>query len=157
MLKIGEKKLFIHDYMGRTHEMSPLCVLDFYVHDKEQRKGYGKRLFDYMIQMENVNPAHLAIDKPSEKSIKFLKKHYNLKNPIGQVNNFVVFDGFFDNRLDLMFKRKQTELAFNNRKYDVLSAAPLQNNRTNLPPLPNVCLVFLLFCFYLFQFILYKR
>jgi alpha-tubulin N-acetyltransferase 1 len=131
LLKVGEKNLFIHDYLGRTHEMSPLCVLDFFVSETEQRKGYGKQLFDCMLRMQNVLPEHLAIDKPSEKSIRFLRKHYNLKNPIGQVNNFVVFDGFFDNRTDqnntnLFGKRKQSgsNKQQQQRIYDVLSAVP---------------------------------
>lgn len=128
--------------------MSPLCVLDFYVAEEVQRKGYGKRMFEKMLEMENVNPTHLAIDKPSEKSIRFLRKHYNLKNPIGQVNNFVVFDGFFDNRPTtpgFLYKRNQS------KKYEMTpySAAPLQygsnrflnsdvNNNNNLPPLSNL-------------------
>lgn len=73
---MGEKNLFIHDYLGRTHEMSPLCVLDFFVNEHEQRKGYGKRLFDYMLHMQQTQPAHLAIDKPSEKSICTLLLQY---------------------------------------------------------------------------------
>lgn len=86
MLKVGEKKLFVYDSRGQNHEMSPLCVLDFYVCEEQQRKGYGKSLFDMMLVMENARPEHIAIDRPSEKSIRFLKKHYNLKNPIPQVN-----------------------------------------------------------------------
>lgn len=74
--------------------MNSLCVLDFYVCDNQQRKGYGRRLFDFMLQMENIRPEHLAIDSPSEKSIRFLRRHYDLKNPIYQVNNFVVYSGF---------------------------------------------------------------
>ena len=129
LLKVGEKNLFIHDYLGRTHEMFPLCVLDFFVSETEQRKGYGKRLFDFMLRMQNTIPEHLAIDKPSEKSIRFLRKHYNLKNPIGQVNNFVVFDGFFDNRTDsntsnlFGYKRKLSG-SKQQRRYDAFSAAP---------------------------------
>ena len=85
MLKVGEKKLFIYDNQGQNHEMSPLCVLDFYVCEQQQRKGYGKSIFDMMLHMENARSEHIAIDRPSEKSVRFLKKHYNLKNPIPQV------------------------------------------------------------------------
>ncbi len=46
------------------------CVLDFYVHESLQRKGEGKRLFDYMIDAENKNPARLAYDRPSSKFIR---------------------------------------------------------------------------------------
>ena len=41
MLKVGEKNLFVYDIQGQNHEMRPLCVLDFYIHEKQQRKGYG--------------------------------------------------------------------------------------------------------------------
>ncbi|KAH7444623.1 hypothetical protein KP509_02G085500 [Ceratopteris richardii] len=37
MLKVGTKDLFIRRYDGTVHEMSPLCVLDFYVHYSYQR------------------------------------------------------------------------------------------------------------------------
>ncbi|CAF0950931.1 unnamed protein product [Brachionus calyciflorus] len=122
MLKVGEKRLFVHDVQGQTHELMPLCVLDFYVYENQQRKGYGLCLFNKMLEMENVSPEHLAIDSPSEKSMRFLKKHYNLKNPINQVNNFVVFSGFFENRPNLHRR--------NNRKFD--SAKTFKNE---LPPL----------------------
>jgi alpha-tubulin N-acetyltransferase 1 len=41
-IKMGEKKLFLHDAHGRMKEMSPTCVLDFYVHESQQRKGCGR-------------------------------------------------------------------------------------------------------------------
>lgn len=91
MLKVGEKKLFIYDSQGQNHEMCPFCVLDFYVCENQQRKGYGRTLYDYMLRMENISPEHIAIDAPSEKSIRFLKKHYNLKSPISQVRIFSFF------------------------------------------------------------------
>lgn len=37
----------------------------------------------------------MAIDRPSDKFLGFLKKHYSLNDPIRQMNNYVVFDGFF--------------------------------------------------------------
>jgi alpha-tubulin N-acetyltransferase 1 len=51
MLKVGEKHLFVYDKQGKNHEMIPLCVLDFYVHEKQQRRGYGK-ILEYSI---NIN------------------------------------------------------------------------------------------------------
>lgn len=101
MLKIGEKRLFVFDHMGKHHEISPLCVLDFYVVDSKQRRGFGRKLFDTMLIREKVRPEHLAIDSPSEKCLSFLKKHYGLKQPIMQTNNYVIFPGFFDNRSSL--------------------------------------------------------
>ena len=40
-------------------------------------------------------PEKLAYDRPSEKLISFLKKHYNLCSFIPQNNNYVIFDRFF--------------------------------------------------------------
>ncbi|CAB1320398.1 unnamed protein product [Coregonus sp. 'balchen'] len=47
---------------------------------------------------KNVEPVLMAYDRPSPKFLSFLEKHYCLKNSVPQVNNFVVFDGFFANR-----------------------------------------------------------
>ena len=42
LLKVGVKKLFIRTDMGQIKEISPLCVLDFYVHESAQRAGQGR-------------------------------------------------------------------------------------------------------------------
>jgi len=42
LLKIGKKKLFIYDQAGVLHELNPICVLDFYIHESRQRVGCGK-------------------------------------------------------------------------------------------------------------------
>lgn len=42
LLKVGTKRLFIRNAVGKIFEISPLCVLDFYVHESVQRSGYGK-------------------------------------------------------------------------------------------------------------------
>ena len=56
-------------------------------------------MFDvFNVQAENMKPQKLAIDRPSHKFISFLQKHYGLKSTVPQVNNFVVFDGFFGDR-----------------------------------------------------------
>ena len=49
-LKVGYKQLFIRNRSGALIEMKPLCVLDFYVDNKVQRGGYGKLLFDAMLE-----------------------------------------------------------------------------------------------------------
>ncbi|XP_042869328.1 alpha-tubulin N-acetyltransferase-like isoform X4 [Penaeus japonicus] len=98
MLKIGRKKLFLLNEEQRTRECAPLCVLDFYIHESRQRRGYGRRLFDYMLREQNVRPEHMAVDKPSDKFLAFLRKHYGLSRTIPQINNFVVFDAFFQDR-----------------------------------------------------------
>jgi len=95
MLKVGRKKLFLLDQAGKPNEMSPMCVLDFYVTEKRQRTGCGKKLFETMLRREEVEPRYLAVDRPSDKLISFLRKHYGLANIIPQVNNYVIFSGFF--------------------------------------------------------------
>ncbi|KAL0280222.1 UNVERIFIED_CONTAM: hypothetical protein PYX00_001584 [Menopon gallinae] len=98
MLKMGVKHLYVFDDVGNSHEVSPRCVLDFYIHESKQRMGLGKKLFQYMLKEEKIEPHHLAIDKPSPKFLSFLRKHYGLNTVIPQMNNFVVFTGFFTNR-----------------------------------------------------------
>jgi alpha-tubulin N-acetyltransferase 1 len=51
LLKVGRKKLFVFDAAGVHHEMKPLCVLDFYVHESKQRMGCGKALYEYMLRV----------------------------------------------------------------------------------------------------------
>jgi len=97
-IKVGVKKLFLFDRAGHHHEMLPLCVLDFYVHEDFQRKGCGLKLFNFMLQAEKIEAKHLAVDRPSTKFIAFLKKHFNLYSTIPQVNNFVIFEEFFTKR-----------------------------------------------------------
>ncbi|KAK2492245.1 hypothetical protein MC885_006629, partial [Smutsia gigantea] len=94
-LKVGYKKLFVLDDREAHNEVEPLCILDFYIHESLQRHGHGRELFQYMLQKERVEPHQLAIDRPSQKLLKFLNKHYNLESTVPQVNNFVIFEGFF--------------------------------------------------------------
>ena len=42
LLKVGPKTLYINDTFGKYHKISPLCVLDFYIHHSQQRNGFGK-------------------------------------------------------------------------------------------------------------------
>uniref|UniRef100_A0A4W5P0A1 Alpha tubulin acetyltransferase 1 n=1 Tax=Hucho hucho TaxID=62062 RepID=A0A4W5P0A1_9TELE len=91
--------LLLHcDQRGAHVETEPLCVLDFFVTENLQRHGYGLELFSFMLQHKKVEPVLMAYDRPSPKFLSFLEKHYCLKNSVPQVNNFVVFDGFFTNR-----------------------------------------------------------
>ena len=95
ILKTGVKRLFLTDTRGALHECESSCVLDFYVHESMQRAGCGKKLFEAMLEEEEVLPGRLAYDRPSHMLLGFLKKHYNLNQPIKQNNNFVVFPSFF--------------------------------------------------------------
>ncbi|XP_017596216.1 PREDICTED: alpha-tubulin N-acetyltransferase 1 [Corvus brachyrhynchos] len=97
-LKVGYKKLFLLDRDGSHVEVEPLCVLDFYIHESQQRRGLGRELFREMLQRERVQPEKLAVDRPSEKLLGFLRKHFGLCDLIPQVNNFVIFEGFFSTR-----------------------------------------------------------
>ena len=97
MLKVGKKLLYVFDDQGETHTVNAPCVLDFYVHESRQRFGLGKELFEHMLATEDFKaPNQLAIDRPSEKLLAFLRKHYGLERQIRQMNNFVIYDGFFE-------------------------------------------------------------
>lgn len=95
MLRVGYKHLFLVDSYGQQHECQPMCVLDFFVHETKQRHGYGKKIFNFMLRSESINPHELAIDRPSIKSINFLTRHFSLDKPIHQLNKFLVFAAFF--------------------------------------------------------------
>uniref|UniRef100_A0A0B6ZLV3 Alpha-tubulin N-acetyltransferase n=1 Tax=Arion vulgaris TaxID=1028688 RepID=A0A0B6ZLV3_9EUPU len=98
IIKVGRKKLFVYDNTKVQHEVEALCVLDFYIHESRQRMGCGRKIFDFMLSKENILVQHLAIDRPSSKLLSFMAKHYNLHVIIPQVYNFVIFEGFFNNR-----------------------------------------------------------
>ncbi|XP_065830289.1 alpha-tubulin N-acetyltransferase 1-like [Oscarella lobularis] len=95
MLKTGKKKLFLADFRGKFHEVEPLCLLDFYVHESRQRGGQGKRIFEHMLRSEGLKAHQVVIDKPSFKCLAFFRRHYNLTSYVKQANNFVAFDQFF--------------------------------------------------------------
>jgi alpha-tubulin N-acetyltransferase 1 len=105
-IKVGTKRLFvappalhasrsITDVRDALKEINPVCVLDFYVHESCQRTGLGRRLFDAMLEGEGVTATQLAYDKPSNKFLPFLRKHFGLSRYQPQNNNFVIFDEFF--------------------------------------------------------------
>lgn len=48
-----------------------------------------------MLQKEKLTPNKLAYDRPSDKLIHFLGKHFGLKKYVPQNNNFVVFDAYW--------------------------------------------------------------
>ena len=37
-----------------------MCVLDFYVSQNVQRGGYGKKIFEHMLEMEKILPNKIA-------------------------------------------------------------------------------------------------
>jgi alpha-tubulin N-acetyltransferase 1 len=96
LLKVGVRKLFIRNETGSIKEISPLCVLDFYVNESVQRSGQGKQVFEKMLEKEAVRPEKLGYDRPSEKLLAFLAKHYGLKRYVPQNNNYVVYNAYFE-------------------------------------------------------------
>mmetsp|Transcript_40803 Transcript_40803/g.64241 ORF Transcript_40803/g.64241 Transcript_40803/m.64241 type:complete len:257 (+) Transcript_40803:56-826(+) len=99
LLKVGPKRLFVSrgEKEGLV-EISPLCVLDFYVVEGHQRGGCGRQLFDAMLRQEGVEPRSLGYDRPSPKLIGFLRKHFGLVQYQPQANHFVVFDKYWSSR-----------------------------------------------------------
>ncbi|XP_053963288.1 alpha-tubulin N-acetyltransferase 1-like [Anastrepha ludens] len=97
LLKIGTKDLYLFDELGQTRKVDKApCILDFYIHDARQRTGLGKELFQTMLREEKWVPVKCSVDRPSEKLLGFLKKHYGLERIIPQANHFVLYDGFFE-------------------------------------------------------------
>ncbi|EDW78268.1 uncharacterized protein Dwil_GK16341 [Drosophila willistoni] len=96
LLKVGTKNLYLFDERGERRKLDQTpAILDFYVHESRQRHGLGKRLFENMLAEKCWTPLKCSVDRPSEKFLTFLKKHYGLVRTIPQANNFVLFEGFF--------------------------------------------------------------
>lgn len=95
LLKMGWKNLYLFTLAGQCIQKKSLCVLDFYVHESMQRRGCGIVLFEHMLADMKVQAHQLAVDKPSDKFLCFLKKHYGLSQIVPQNNHFVVFSEFF--------------------------------------------------------------
>ena len=93
LLKTGVKSLYIAG--GTMQQISPRCVLDFYVHESLQRQGVGLRIFEYMMEYENLAAHQYAYDRPSPKLLGFLRKHFDLTQYSPQANNFVIYDEYF--------------------------------------------------------------
>lgn len=91
ILKIGRKALYMADEKGRMRLTQALCVLDFYVHETYQRRGFGRQLFNYMLDVQSAKPGNFAFDRPSVKLLNFLEKNYALRQILPQSNNFVIF------------------------------------------------------------------
>lgn len=138
LIKVGEKKLFLHDEMSRMHEKTPLCVLDFYVHESCQRTGLGKLLFDYMTVVESVEPSELAIDRPSHKFLSFLGRHFGLNAPLEQANNFVVYRSFFSNKVTTSSRLEASNMpACNSQNSAVTTHDDSSQGRIRKPPMAS--------------------
>lgn len=97
LMKVGWKKLYVHDRNGSPNEAMVFCLLDFYISETRQRRGYGIKLMGYVLKDNDIKASRLAIDQPSDNLLRFLSKHFNLSKLINQSNNFVIFEEFFEN------------------------------------------------------------
>ncbi|ORX59093.1 DUF738-domain-containing protein [Piromyces finnis] len=93
-IKIGKKKLYLYDKDGVCHELVLQTILDFLITTIYQKKGIGHHLFEYVLKKENLKETNIAYDRPSDRLINFLKKHYNFTKDIPQYNNFMIFENF---------------------------------------------------------------
>jgi alpha-tubulin N-acetyltransferase 1 len=76
LLKTGKKSLYING--GTMTQITPRCVLDFYVHESLQRQGVGLKIFEFMMETERLPAQKYAYDRPSPKLLGFLRKHFGL-------------------------------------------------------------------------------
>lgn len=94
-LRVGViNNIWVIDNFGKHVKTKPMCVLDFYVHESCQRRGFGKELFEAMLADQRVVPGDLAYDRPSPKLLGFLALHYRLTSPRKQPNSFVIYQPF---------------------------------------------------------------
>uniref|UniRef100_A0A0A9WA29 Alpha-tubulin N-acetyltransferase n=2 Tax=Lygus hesperus TaxID=30085 RepID=A0A0A9WA29_LYGHE len=124
ILKVGKKNLYVFDLDGECHERNSLCVLDFYIHESVQRTGLGKKLFEHMLEEQDISPDKLAIDRPSHKFLLFLQKHYGLSDVVSQSNNFAVFTGFFDKNSRAFREHKSTHQDVPRKDHDFITNIP---------------------------------
>ncbi|EAY00383.1 C6orf134 protein, putative [Trichomonas vaginalis G3] len=134
-IKTGYKHLYIFDVYGFQHEMTPLCLLDFFVCNDVQRRGYGKKMYDYMLKCENVEPQQIAIDRPSPLCLSFMKKHFGLSEYVPQTNNFVVFNQYFETKETPSYPKPNISMTPQKPKYHPVDFSTLNqnNNRVSTP------------------------
>lgn len=104
LLKVGEKNLYVFDENGETKMVMAPCVLDFYIHESRQRAGLGKELFEAMLERENYQPHKLAIDRPSDKLVAFLRKHYGNCQSNVQLKLLTIFQSESMTFINLIFR-----------------------------------------------------
>ncbi|KAH3732959.1 alpha-tubulin n-acetyltransferase [Pelomyxa schiedti] len=142
LLKVGPKHLFLNtsESCMALVEVTPICVLDFYVVERMQRCGIGKLLFEHMLQKEDLKACDLGYDKPSLKFLSFLRKHYGLTQYVKQPNNFVVFNSYFQSHDTAPRHRRIQNVSPNTSPSPYRSQAHTQNgvsynSPAHLPPL----------------------
>ena len=98
-LKVGCKDLYLYNEENTQIRRNDVpCVMDFFVLEHYQRFGIGQILFETMLQTNKTGVCHafsFAYDRPSEKLIRFLEKHYDTCDYNVQPNRFALFKGFW--------------------------------------------------------------
>jgi len=149
LIKVGSKKLFIRSKSGQMHEIEPMCILDFYVHESQQRTGHGRQLYDNVLDKENVQPHQLGYDRPSTKFLSFLRKYFGLCDYVPQSNNFVVFSQYFEqagsaskggsrNRHQHHHSSNQLHSSGVGHQHSHLHQQPESHASSSMPQLPKV-------------------
>jgi len=108
ILKMGWMKMNLCDNPRARPGSMVYSLLDFYVHETRQRKGYGKRLIDYMLKDVDLNAKNLAIAKPTHKISNFMRKHYQLSKLVNQDDNMAIFEEFFHDTYNEKTSRDNT-------------------------------------------------
>lgn len=99
-VKYGLKDLYVYKKLGKGKVdyipmAKTMCVLDFYVSTKEQRRGIGLIMFKHMLEDMGKDPPKLAYDRPSPLLLGFLSRHYGMTDPDPQPNRYTIYEGFF--------------------------------------------------------------
>ncbi|CAG9860491.1 unnamed protein product [Phyllotreta striolata] len=128
MLKTGKKSLYVLDRLGREYQVKAPFLFDFYVPENKQRMGWGKFLYDSLLWQNDLEPAKIAYDQPTDALSNFLSKHYGLSDAVKQPTRFVVYDGFFSNEEGQPMETTKSEIVEDDFEEDKI---PLGRSRRN--------------------------
>jgi len=127
-IKVGNKRLYLHDNKFNYVECNPLIVFDFYVYEDIRNKGIGLEIFNEMLKFEKKKVEEIAYENASKNLIGFLYKNFGLKDYINQNNGYIVYEEFFNNIDDNLAYDNST-----NRAIRALSCrSDNRNNKNNI-------------------------
>ena len=95
MMVVGSRTVMYRDDRGKCVDISPLCVVDFYVHDRLQRRGIGIGIFSKMMKSEKIAVNKIAYDRPSPAILQFVSKYFDLWKHTQQSSGVLVYDAYF--------------------------------------------------------------
>eukprot|EP00210_Caulerpa_lentillifera_P001184 g1140.t1 len=125
-IKCGRKHLFFkreRDFV----EVESICVLDFYVHERFQRQGFGYKLFQKFLKTMNEDPSTIAYDRPTSKMSAFLMKYYGCPQ--------LVYSHLAQNCSSLQYSRGTTRSIHHNSNFAVFESF-LENAKLRRVRLP---------------------